>query len=289
MHSRAALLVTFVVALTIATGSAASAHANYSSSSPRPNERLARAPNRISVTFSEAPDPAKSGLDLISSDGRTIASGGSIAADPTTIALPLSTIDAGTYVVAWHTVSAADGDPARGYFAFAVGADLPASGTLHTDGEQTGVKVSLDVTPGRAGANGYRAIVTDTSGASLANVVRVRLRIESRERDLGVTFIELPAAAGAYAATGMELALAGRFGVTVEVRRRDILSDLMFPFELSVPLRTTTPPSATTVAPSAVLPSTTPAPRTPAVPLGYVVVAGLIVLTAGAALVLRRR
>jgi len=233
-RSSAAPALLAVVALTLAQGGAAFAHANFFRSSPAPNSRLDRAPDRVVIGFSEAPDPRQSGVDLLAPDGHTIASGAQATADPTELALALPALDPSTYLVAWHTVSAVDGDAAHGYFAFAVGPDAPATGTLTQSAEASGTHETLTIAPGRVGANEYRVRVTDGAGNPLGNVTRVRLLITDLDRDLGTSVVVLPAAGSDYAATGMEFGLAGRFNVQLEVRRRDILDDLVYKMTFTV-------------------------------------------------------
>jgi methionine-rich copper-binding protein CopC len=246
-----------IVALTVAQGGAAFAHANYFRSSPMPNERLGKAPDRVVIAFSEAPDQKQSGIDIVGQDGRIVASGAEATSDPTELALPLPALVPSTYLVAWHTVSAVDGDAAHGYFAFAVGPDAPSSGSLTQSADALGTHATLSVSPGRVGANEYRVRVADGQGNPLANVTRVRLLITDLDRDLGTSVVVLPAAGGDYAATGMELGLTGRFNVQLEVRRRDIVDDLVYKMTFSV---STVSPTASGAATAVAAPSPSDAP-----------------------------
>jgi methionine-rich copper-binding protein CopC len=280
-----------IVALTLGQGGAAFAHANYFRSSPLPNERLASPPDRILIGFSEAPDPKQSGIDLLAKDGHTVASGGQPTGDPTELALPLPVLDPATYLVAWHTVSAVDGDPAHGYFAFAVGPDSPATGSVTQAADASGTHATLTVSPARVGANEYRVHVADATGNPLANVTRVRLLITNLDRDLGTSVVVLPAAGADYVTTGMDLGLAGRFSVQLEVRRKDILDDLIYKMTFTVAnvVATATPAasaSASAIAPS---PSATPASASGSAPIGvWVVAAGVIAVALLAAWAARR-
>ena len=279
--------------MTCLLGSAAYAHANYASSSPRPNERLDRAPDKVTVSFSEAADPKGSGLQVLASDGTVVATGGAPTA-PDTFVLATSGLTTGPYTVLWHTVSAVDGDAAHGFFAFTVGADDAAAGALHFTGDQSAVRATLDITPARLGTNEYRVTVTDGSGNSVPTVTRVRLRIERAAPDLGVAFTDLAQAGSAYAASGMDLALRGAYQITVEVRRRDVLSDLMYVFTVSVPAPVAASPSATSsvgsTASAGASPTATSAPA-PSNDVPVLAIAAIVViaLLAGAGLLVRRR
>jgi methionine-rich copper-binding protein CopC len=281
-----------IVVLTVAQGGAADAHANYARSTPAPNARLDAAPQRILIGFSEAPDPKQSGIDLLASDGRTVASGEMTTGDPTELALAVPPLDNATYLVAWHTVSAVDGDPAHGYFAFAVGPLVPSSGQVQLSADVSGTHLVLTIAPGKVGPNEYRVHVTDGGGAPLANVTRVRLRIQDLDRDLGTSLFELPATGSDYLATGMDLGLAGRFSVTVEVRRRDILDDLTYPFTVTVSVPTQASPSVAASPTSVAAESPTASPREAggAPPLVALAIAAIVVvIIGGAGLVLLRR
>ena len=235
-----------VVALTAGGSGAASAHANYMTSDPAPNARLAAPPARISVTFSEAYDPKASTLTLLRSDGTTVAA--TLAAtDRTVLTLTPPALPQGAYAVAWSTVSAVDGDPAHGYFGFAIGDDPPWSGAIDASGTDNGASLRLHIEPGRVGANAYLATPLDGSGRPLANVTRIRLRVQPLDKDLGIATGDLAAAGDTFGGTGIELAFAGRFQVGVEVRRRDILNDLKYAFTVTVP----TPQQTTVVATAA--------------------------------------
>ncbi len=245
-----------------------------------------RGPDRIHVWFSERPDPGKSDLVLLRGDGSVVTSGARATSDPTELSLPVAALDDGTYTVAWHTVSAEDGDAASGYFAFAVGKDASAALSKHnallTNGD---VQVILEITPGRVGENGYAVRVT-RGGEPLPNVTRVRLYFEPLIRpDLGSLASDLAGSGATFVGTGMELALAGRFGVTVEVRRRDILDDLRFPFEITVPVPAP-PPASASPSPAAAPSSTPPAAKPDATPAAVI---ALLVVVAGLGILALRR
>jgi len=280
------------VAFTIGAGSAADAHANYLRSDPAPNARLTTAPARVLVGFSQAVVAASSGLALIASDGRTVADKSQPTADPTELTLPLPSLADGVYTVAWNTVSAEDGDPAKGYFAFTVGAIPPATGagtTLNAPA-QSSVATTLTVAPLRAGENTYTVVVSGANGGNVANVIRVRLRITPNDRDIGQSEIILPGDGATFRASGFELPFAGRYHIEVQVRRSDTIDDLAFGYDVSVPAAA---PSASP-APVAATSPTAGAVASPApglIPPLETWIAGalLVLLAVVAAIVIARR
>lgn len=246
--------------VTISASSAALAHANYVRSDPPPNAQLATPPTRVVVGFSEKVQLSSSSLTLLDDSGRAVASGAQPTSDPTELQLPVSNLTDGVYTVAWQTVSAEDGDAARGYFAFELGTPrtVVAPPLTQTKTSADGIAITLAVSPNAAGKNGYVVTLT-RAGSALANVTRVRVRFTPLDRDLGQTDLVLvpgSAGPGSFAGSGFELPISARYSLQVQVRRPD-LDDLALDFDLSVP-RAVASPSPSAVATSAP-PAATPA------------------------------
>lgn len=297
-RDRAALLVLLTVIITIGGGSAAIAHANYRRSDPAPNAHLVTPPTRVLVGFSENVLVASSGLALLDQDAHEVAAQSGPTSDPTELALPLPALRDGVYTVAWHTVSAADGDAAKGYFAFEVGTAVASTAppVAQTKTTPDGIAVALAVSPDVAGKNGYRVSVT-RGGSPLANVIRVRLRFTPLDRDVGQTDLVLaPAADGpaTFAGSGYEMPFSGRYRVQVQVRRPD-LADLTLDFELAVRTADASPtpaPGAAGLAASAPVAVASPAaaPEQPGSVAALATVLALVLAVAIAiALAVRRR
>ena len=272
---------------TIGSSSAASAHANYLRSDPAPNAHLVTPPTRVVVAFSERVVVGSSGLVLLDAAGKPVAGDVRTTDDPTELALPLPPLGDGVYAIAWHTVSAEDGDPASGYFAFMVGTHAAVGGNgVSKSASQNNIAVTLSIAPLFAGENRYSVTVSGTS-----NVSRVRLRVTPLDRDIGQSEIVLPALGATYAATGLELPIAGRYQVQVQVRRSDTLADLAYDFEFSVPRAASPTPS---VARSAVTVTTTTtatplASDSPSVILALLATLGFFAIILAGLLAWRRR
>jgi methionine-rich copper-binding protein CopC len=281
-----------IVALTIATGSAA-AHAGYLRSDPPPNAHLTTAPARVVVGFAQKVVVASSGLVLIASDGRTVTDKSQPTVDPTELALPLPSLADGVYTVAWNTISAEDGDPAKGYFAFVLGAVPAPSGpgmTLHAP-IQSNVATALTVAPLRPGENTYEVVVSGSSGP-IQNVSRVRLRITPTDRDIGQSEIVLPGDGATFHARGLELPFAGSYHVEVQVRRSDTIDDLAFGYDVPVqgPGPSVSPSAVSAASPTASAVGTA-APAIGGTPIETIVIGAVLAAVAvvGATLLLRRR
>jgi copper transport protein len=124
VRARAAALVGAAVVLlgVLAAAGTAAAHAELLSSFPANQELLEVAPEEIALQFTEAVDPIEPGIRLLDADGDEVeiaAVDQSAGSDRMRSSIP-TTLDDGTYVVAWQAVSA-DSHRVRGSFTFSVG------------------------------------------------------------------------------------------------------------------------------------------------------------------------
>jgi len=117
------VLAALVLALGLAAPRNASAHAALLATSPNSGARLARAPERVSLRFSEPLEPSLCSIALVSLDGTTRKLAVRVDAhDVRTLVAALPPLADGGYRVQWSIVSA-DGHPVSGSFAFFVGAE----------------------------------------------------------------------------------------------------------------------------------------------------------------------
>jgi copper transport protein len=115
----------------LASGTAAPAHAVLRSSDPADGTSVARAPQRVTLTFTERPEPRLSTVQVLDADGQPVQAGKAapVAGQPFQLQVPLGQLPDGTYTVAWRTVSRDDGHVSGGSFAFGVGVAAPTGGT----------------------------------------------------------------------------------------------------------------------------------------------------------------
>lgn len=108
------------LALLLMAAPAAFAHAHPKTMTPAPDS-TGPAPNKISITFSEAIEPKFSSIKLTDSEGKSVDPETSVPApgDPTTLTLAVPKLAAGTYVVQWSNVSV-DGHHLQGTYKFTV-------------------------------------------------------------------------------------------------------------------------------------------------------------------------
>src|SRR5438034_9820196 len=117
------------LAVAIGLASPVMAHALLASSQPAAGANLSSAPTEVVLTFTEAPDPKLSTIQVLGATG-SVTSGPvtAVTGSPTKLRVGLRSLTPGVYTVAWTTVSSVDGHLARGSFAFGVGATPPSSG-----------------------------------------------------------------------------------------------------------------------------------------------------------------
>jgi copper transport protein len=126
---RRPLLTLALVALWLAgTATGAGAHALVRGSDPPASASLERPPPRVLLTFTEAPDPTLSSIQVLDPGGRAVGAGRAAAVPgrPLQLQAPVGKLGDGTYTVSWRTVSRVDGHVTRGAFAFSVGVGVAA-------------------------------------------------------------------------------------------------------------------------------------------------------------------
>ncbi|HEX2142283.1 MAG TPA: copper resistance protein CopC [Candidatus Limnocylindria bacterium] len=115
-----AVLGAVVLMLLLPNG--ARAHAELVSSTPAANASLSEAPDELTLTFTEAIDPASATVRLLDPTQAEVDGVGSVSVDSaaTTATVPLPDLEAGTYTVSYQVTSAVDGHVTTGLFAFLV-------------------------------------------------------------------------------------------------------------------------------------------------------------------------
>jgi copper transport protein len=127
------LLLAGVVAVAFIPANA-SAHALIRSSVPAAGGRVEQAPEEVSITFTEAPEPSFSSIEVVDSSGRSVIKGKAQAVPgmPLTLRVDLDQLSRGVFTVSWRAFSRVDGHTTAGNFAFGVGVS-PASAPAETE------------------------------------------------------------------------------------------------------------------------------------------------------------
>lgn len=121
-----AAALTLVVALAFVAPAAHAApasalHARYVSSDPAANAVVKVAPSVVTVHFAEPVNPQGSAIVVYDAKGHVVSQTARVETnDLTTMRVAMSGDGSEVYLVYWHTVSAADGDPDVGAFNFFV-------------------------------------------------------------------------------------------------------------------------------------------------------------------------
>jgi hypothetical protein len=129
-QSRVAAVVSLVVSvlgLMVVTAAPASAHTDLASVTPGPGERVGvGAPLTVSLTFTEAIDPALANVVVVDSADDVVESTPPSVDGPTVTLVTADVLEPGRYVVRYRVVSA-DGHPVDGKTGFKVAAPRPAA------------------------------------------------------------------------------------------------------------------------------------------------------------------
>jgi len=122
-------LLGVIAALALATS--ASAHALLRQSQPGAGAVLHTAPDSVTLSFTEEPEPVLSTIQVVDANGRTVSAGPAqtVAGDPLALRASVRAPGTGVYTVSWRTVSRVDGHVTGGAFAFGVGVS-PAAAVL---------------------------------------------------------------------------------------------------------------------------------------------------------------
>ena len=128
--SRSALFALVALGV-LAAASRAGAHALLSRSDPPTGAALQQAPQAVTLTFTEEPEPTLSSVRILLPSGQQVPTGPlhGVPGAPRTLGVTLGPLGTGVYTVAWRTVSRVDGHVTGGAFAFGV-ATTPADVTV---------------------------------------------------------------------------------------------------------------------------------------------------------------
>ena len=143
---RQALLLTLFAVLIAATGlgQLAAAHAQYVASNPTANADLPSAPAQVSITLSEAIQSGTGTIRVTNASGaRFDQAPVNYSADRRTMSVSLASSPRGIYTVSWTAVSAVDGHPTAGAFAYAVDPD----GSLYTSLPKNSTSAGSPISP----------------------------------------------------------------------------------------------------------------------------------------------
>lgn len=124
--ARAAVALLVACAAMVAAAPGAAAHAEFLGSDPAPGARLAAAPERARLSFSEGVQLLSGGIRLLDGSGRPVPGEVAPRVSGHDVLVALPRLRPGGYVLAWRVVSA-DSHPVQGAVPFGVGTPAPAT------------------------------------------------------------------------------------------------------------------------------------------------------------------
>ncbi|MEA2685578.1 MAG: copper transport protein, partial [Actinomycetota bacterium] len=111
---------------------AAHAHGVLRASDPADRAVLEQAPTAVTLSFTEAPEPRLSSVQVLDGSGASFGAGdvAVVPGDPETLRLDLRTLPRGVYTVNWRIVSRVDGHLTAGTIAFGVQEPVTSAATV---------------------------------------------------------------------------------------------------------------------------------------------------------------
>jgi methionine-rich copper-binding protein CopC len=143
----AAGLCLVLLSLSVVLPAAVLGHAELDTPTPADKSTVTQPVVQVSGTFTEAVKADGSSLRVKDASGTTVAQGGVDPSDPKVmLASPTNPLVNGAYTVEWTTISAADGDVARGTWTFTV-AVAPSPSSTPTAGASASAAPTTAPTP----------------------------------------------------------------------------------------------------------------------------------------------
>ena len=115
-----AIVVLCTGALVLFAAPRAGAHALLVKADPGDGASLSSGPSALTLSFSEAPDPSLSRIDVLDTSG-TAHQRGEVTGDGVRLRVGVEKLGQGVYTVSWRVVSRVDGHLTAGAYAFGVG------------------------------------------------------------------------------------------------------------------------------------------------------------------------
>ena len=226
-------------------------HASPTSYVPKPNETVDSAealPDRVSITFTENPEPKASSLKVINSNNERIDKDDLKVSEldkSVSIGLDKSKVIPGVYTTDWLVLSKSDGHITKGTYVFSVTEDntTTASQNQTSDNKQQqqpqtiqsnnvtsiysrnittddDVILEIDIVPFKTGQNTFNVSTYYTNGTAVENIRNVFLEFNNPDKNLGPIVDTMSKTdMGRYSSTGAYLSQTGNWDVIITVQR----------------------------------------------------------------------
>ncbi|MGZ5291791.1 MAG: copper resistance CopC/CopD family protein [Actinomycetota bacterium] len=181
----ALLALVLAGAWSAAVAPAASGHAAIEQTEPGNGELLDAAPERIRLSFTEAPDLSLTTIALVDASGATVETGPVEAAPDRGAAVVVEGLADGVYTVSWRTVSTVDGHVTSGAFTFGVGVAAAEVAPVREDERD---RTPPPTAPAVAGRWGLYVGLAVLLGGALAGLLWLPADAVARPRLLGAAW-----------------------------------------------------------------------------------------------------
>ncbi|MDN5867792.1 MAG: copper resistance protein CopC [Candidatus Nitrosocosmicus sp.] len=246
-----AFTILFLLGISLSSILPVHGHASPISYVPKPNEIVDSAealPDRVSITFTENPEPRASSLKVINSNNERIDNNDLKVSEldkSVSISLDKSKVIPGIYTADWLVLSKSDGHITKGTYVFSVAENntTTASQNPPNDDKQQqqpqilqsnnvtsiysrnittddNVMLKFDIVPFKMGQNTFDLTTHYMNGTAVENIRNVFLEFNNPDKNLGPIVDTMNKTnVGNYSSTGAFLSQTGNWEVKITVQR----------------------------------------------------------------------
>lgn len=214
-----------------------SGHASPITYEPSPNEiieSIQSAPDKVTISFTESPEPRASSIKVINSDNERIDKNDLQvleAEKSLSISLDKSKVVPGTYTTDWLVLSKQDGHITKGSYVFSVAESNDqliqqqnitkvSSGYSENITTTDDIILQFDISPFKAGQNTFNLSASHVNGTAVDNIRDVYLEFKNPIKDLGPIVDTMEKIdSGKYSLVGNYISQNGNWEVKLTVQR----------------------------------------------------------------------
>jgi methionine-rich copper-binding protein CopC len=217
---------------------------------PKPNEiidTVEALPDRVSITFTENPEPRASSLKVLNSNNERIDNNDLKVSEldkSISIGLDKSKVIPGVYTADWLVLSKSDGHITKGTYVFSIADDNTTTASQNQTNDDTlqpsqilqannvtsvysrnittddNVILRFDIVPFKTGQNTFNLTTHYVNGTAVENIRNVFLEFSNPDKNLGpIADTMNKTSIGNYSSTGAFLSQTGNWEVKITVQR----------------------------------------------------------------------
>ena len=210
-------------------------HANPVSYIPQVNQifsSIEDIPSVIKITFTERPEPKASNIQVFDQNNIRVDNNDFTVVDSKTASITLdkSKLNPGTYTVKWIVLSKDDGHITKGSYVFSIQTTISQQENKQISSNQSSIfsknldfdelKVKVDISPLRVGANTFNITVTDNNGNLVESIRNIFLEFSNPAKDLGpIVDTMTKTFSGKYTTTGSFISQSGDWEIKIIIQR----------------------------------------------------------------------